>query len=425
MAAAALIHFSRRRPDRIADSPAPISHAFRDKSADSDWIAFHDGGPLLGVASALRAPPMKLRWKFRIDDDDEPSPMPATRVAASPLTRPAAAPTTGPATVPSAVASIGPAYHQAGHFEGAAAIVDGVVYVADTAGAVRAIDAVTGKRIWIYQSDDGFETSPLVLDGRVLLGDLGGLFHAISAQTGKKIWTFDSGSPIHSSANFFGKDRARIVFGNDGADIFCLNADTGKQVWTQKAGDRINGCPAVANGTALISGCDSQLRALKEKDGAEEYSFDLGALCPGSAAVAGDRMVMGADQGRVLCISAKTHQQLWLFTAPAQEMVYSSPAIADGIVVFGARDRLVYGLDLTTGKQLWSYPTRGEVDSSPLISSGRVYIASKDKKLYVLDLKTGRELWSFTAGRGITATPAIGDGALVIGDSGGNLFCLE
>ena len=135
---------------------------------------------------------------------------------------------------------------------------------------------------------------------------------------------------------------------------------------------------------------------------------------------------MGTDQGRVVCISAKTHRQLWLFEGVGQsEMVYSSPAIAENIVVFGARDRLVYGLDLTSGKKLWTYASRGEVDSSPVISGGRVYVGGKDKKLYVLDLKTGKELWSFTAGRGINATPAIGDGVLVIGDSGGNLFCLE
>jgi outer membrane protein assembly factor BamB len=378
------------------------------RGSTGDWVGFHGGGPLTGEAGPIDVPPMKVRWKLN-SDDEVPSTQPA----------PATAPTTAPATAPAA--------RQAGHFEGSAAIAGGFVYVADTAGVLRAVDLTTGRTRWGYTVEAGFETTPLVLDGRVLLGDLDGIFHAVDARTGQKLWTFDAGGAIHSSANYLGEKRDRIVFGTDGADIFCLDAATGSKLWEQKAGDRINGAPAVSRGAALVSGCDAQLRALQGSDGKELYSTDLGALCPGSAAVAGDRIVIGTDQGRVLCISAETHQQLWLYDAVAEHaMVYSSPAVSsDGVVVFGARDRNVYGVELATGKPLWKFPTRGDVDSSPVISGGRVYVGSKDKKLYVLDLKSGKQLWSFTAGRGITAGPAIGAGVVVIGDTGGNLYCLE
>ncbi|MDB5299786.1 MAG: Pyrrolo-quinoline quinone repeat-containing protein [Phycisphaerales bacterium] len=371
------------------------------RTSTGDWIGFHGGGPLLGEAAAIGGPPMKVRWTVHADD-----PVPATQ------------PATAPATAP--------ARRLPGHFEGSAAIVGPVAYVADTGGTLRAIDLQSGKTLWGYQVEAGFETTPLVLEGRVFLGDLDGIFHAVDARNGQKLWAFDSGGSIHSSANYLGEKRDRIVFGTDGADIFCLNAVTGEKLWEQKAGDRINGAPAVARGAALVSGCDAQLRALQAADGRELYTTDLGALCPGSATVAGDRIVMGTDQGRVLCISADTHQQLWLYDAVGEHaMVYSSPATSAGVVVFGARDRHVYAVELATGKELWKFPTRGDVDSSPAISAGRVYVGSKDKKLYVIDLKSGKELWSFTAGRGITAAPAIGGGVVVIGDSGGNLYCLE
>lgn len=392
---------------------APAVQAGQGTQTDAqDWIGFHDGGPLLGVAGNIGAPPMKVRWKFRVEDNPPPAP---------------------PATAPSG-ASGNPPVNQTrpGHFEGSAAVVKGVVYIADTAGAVRAIDLHTGKPIWTWldvtpdKSISSFETTPLVLHGSVLLGDLDGIFISLDARTGKKNWSFDAGSPIHSSANYLGAKRDRLVFGDDGADIYCLEIATGKKAWEQKSGDRVNGAPAVWNGSALVSGCDAQLRAFKGSDGNPEFTTDLGALCPGSAAVVGDRLVMGTDEGRVMCVSASAHKPLWTFTGVAEQaMVYSSPAVCDGIVVFGARDRKVYGLELGTGQKLWSFATRGDVDSSPAISAGRVYIGSKDKKLHVLDLKTGKEVWSFTAGRGITASPAIAEGVLVIGDTGGNLFCLE
>ena len=363
-----------------------------------DYPAFHNGGPLLGVAKSIGAPPMRVRWQFRAADDPAP---------------------TKPGAPPSIVMP---------GFEASAAIVDGIVFSADRAGALRAMDLKTGKLIWTYRTEAGFSASPAVVNGIVYIGDEDGIFHAVKAANGEKLWTFEAGSSIHSPANFL---DSRIVFGDDGADIYCLSPD-GKKIWDAKSGDRVNGAPAIGaaapgqSASVFVSGCDAQLRAVDMDTGKERYAKELGALCPGSPALLADRIVIGTDGGKVVCLSADGQKQLWAFEGVRDgAMVYSSPAVSEGIVVVGTRDRNVYGLDLASGQKKWAFPTRGDVDSSPQISGGRVYVGSKDKRLYVLDLKTGVALWDFTASRGITATPAIADGVVVIGDTGGVLYCLE
>jgi outer membrane protein assembly factor BamB len=363
-----------------------------------DFPAFHKGGPLLGVAGPIGAPPMRLRWQFRSEDDPPPA-------------KPGAPPSI-----------ITPGY------EASAVIAGGVVYAADRAGMLRAIDLKTGKKKWAYHSEPGFSATPAIVNGVVYLGDEDGMFHAVKADTGHKFWTFEAGSTIHAPANFVGD---RIIFGDDGADIYCLSLD-GKKLWEAKSGDRVNGAPAIGvaipgqSPSAFVSGCDAQLRAIDVETGKERYAKELGALCPGSPALLPDRIVIGTDGGKVVCMSPDGEKKLWEFEGVQNgAMVYSSPAVADGVAVVGTRDRNVYGLELATGKKLWAFSTRGEVDSSPVIAGGRVYVGSKDKRLYVIDLKTGKEIWSFTASRGITASPAVADGALVIGDSAGVLYCLE
>jgi outer membrane protein assembly factor BamB len=349
-------------------------------AAEHDWIGFHNGGLLTGEAAPIGAPPMRLRWTYRTDE-----------------------------TEPIGVI-------------GSAAIVGDTVYVADQKGTLHAIKLADGKRAWTYTAKDGFETSPLVRDGRIFLGDVGGTFHAVSASDGQPLWTFDAGSSIRASANATGHG---IVFGTDGAEIFCMDATSGKPVWRAKAGDRVNSAPAVGE-HVFVSGCDAQLRFLGLADGAEKAVVELPALCPGSPAIVENRLVLGTDHGLVVCYDLVTHQPLWTFEGIGNKaMVYSSPAVSQGIAVVGARDRRVWGIDLTSGEKKWSFATRGDVDSSPLISDGRVYIGSNDKKLYVLDLQTGEELWSFTAGRAISASPAIARGVLVVGDEGGSVYCLE
>jgi outer membrane protein assembly factor BamB len=380
----------------VAAGTAPVD----DARGPAQWPAFHNGGALAGVAAPIGGPGLKVRWTYRSEDDAAPTTKPTVEEGGM---RPA--------------------------FESSAAIVNGTAFIGNRSGALLAIDLKTGKVKWHYKTEAGFSAGPAVLNGVVYIGDEDGIFHAVKADTGTKLWTFDAGSGIHSSANFIGD---KVVFGDDGADIFCLNAADGKKLWDDKAGDRVNGSPAIGGtppGTppnVFVSGCDAQLRAVNVADGKEKFAKDLGALCPGSPALAGGRIVVGTDGGKVICFSEDGQKELWTFEGIAEQaMVYSSPAIANGVVVFGARDRSVYGLDLTTGQKKWTFATRGDVDSSPVISGDRVYVGSKDKRLYVLDLNTGKKLSDFVTGRGITASPAIAEGVVVIGDTGGNLYCLE
>jgi outer membrane protein assembly factor BamB len=342
---------------------------------------FQGTGGLAGVAEEIPAPPMKVRWKYKTSDEDRAS------VVSSPV------------------------------------IAGDRAYVADAKGVLHAINLKSGKADWTYPTPDGFETTPLIYDGKVYLGDMAGKFHCVNITDGKKVWVIDAESSIHSSANVH---DGRIVFGTDGAEIFCLNAADGKEAWRARAGDRVNAAPAIGNGLAYVSGCDAQLRAIDMASGQEKFAADLGALAPGSAVLVKDRVVVGTDNGRVVCMSADGKKTHWVYDqVDAKAMVYASPAVADGVVVVGARDRQVHAIDLETGRQLWTLKTRGDVDGSPLISAGRAYVGSKDKKLYVIDLKSGQKLWEYTMGRGIEAGPAIAQGVLVAADSGGNVVCLE
>src|SRR5687768_9891743 len=174
-------------------------------AAPADAWAFHGGGPLLGQAPDLGAPPMKLRWTYRADEEGDAG------------------------------------------IEGAAAIAGGSVYVADAKGVLHAIDLARGERRWTYQgAEDGFATTPLVCNDRVLIGDLAGTVHAVATADGSKLWTVDTGSPIRASANASGPGATRAIIANDSGKILCMNSANGDIVWTAQAGDRINGAPAVA-----------------------------------------------------------------------------------------------------------------------------------------------------------------------------------
>jgi outer membrane protein assembly factor BamB len=56
--------------------------------------------------------------------------------------------------------------------------------------------------------------------------------------------------------------------------------------------------------------------------------------------------------------------------------VYSSPAVAAGVVYIGSKDDYVYALDASTGDLLWGYKTGSSVYSSPAVAGGVVYVGA-------------------------------------------------
>ncbi len=367
-----------------------------------DWTGFQGSGALRGQASGLARPPLKLKWMYKTSDGERAGVM------------------------------------------GSVAIVGSSVYVADDKGTLHALNLADGSVRWKYSSAMSktadaaaargeFLTSPLVVGERVFIGDNHGIFHAVSAKDGQRLWTFDAQTEMRSSANVLDLGE-KIVFATDGASLFCLKAADGDKVWEADAGDRVNSCPMVAIGggkdlsVVYTAGCDAMLRAYDAKTGAPLRAAMLQMPSGGSVVLLpdGKGFVVATDGGHVTCYDQSNLAVRWQYTGVEDNaMIYSTPAVDQGIAVVGAQDRFVHAIDLATGQMKWRFRTRGNVDASPVICGDYVYAGSNDRKLYALELKTGREVWSFTAGRGIVAPVAIGRGVLVVGDTGGNVYCFE
>src|SRR5665213_145282 len=79
--------------------------------------------------------------------------------------------------------------------------------------------------------------------------------------------------------------------------------------------------------------------------------------------------------------------------------LYSSPAIADGLVVLGSSDKRVYARDLISGVQRWERILPDRIwGSAPAIQDDRVYIGCVDACVYALSLTAGTVVHSYCAG---------------------------
>jgi glucose dehydrogenase len=314
-------------------------------------------------------------------------------------------------------------YKAGSEIESSAAIVDNVIYFGTAAGDLHAVELYTGKGKWKYRANaDGIgESSPAVANGIVYIGDLTGLFHAVNAANGSKLWTFKTGAEIKSSPVVVGD---KVLIGSYDGHLYCLNARTGALAWKLQTEGQIHATPGIANGVAYIAGCDENFHGVRIADGKEVFKVPMGAQVGSSPAIAGTMAYFGTYANEVLSLNLTAKKLGWSYEHPQRQFPYlSSPALSDGKVVIGGRDKMVHCLNAATGKELWSFTTKARVESSPAIAAGRVYVGSNDNRFYVLDLARGTKLWEFVTGGAITASPAIEQGRVIVGSHDGKLYC--
>ncbi|MCF6283851.1 MAG: PQQ-binding-like beta-propeller repeat protein [Candidatus Hydrogenedentes bacterium] len=66
----------------------------------------------------------------------------------------------------------------------------------------------------------------------------------------------------------------------------------------------------------------------------------------------------------------------------------------DDTLYFGSSsDDKIYGIDLATGEETWSFFTGGPVRLAPTVANGKVYAGSDDGYVYCLDSAKGEQVW--------------------------------
>lgn len=189
--------------------------------------------------------------------------------------------------------------------------------------------------------------------------------------------------------------------------------------------------PALVDGTLYV-GTDgirqNYLYALAT-DGTVRWKFLAPKQIFSTPAVAGGVVYFHARDDHVYAVAAKDGALVWKTPAPHPQdefsifadMNKSSPAVAQGRVFVGV-GRDVLALDAQTGRELWRQATGGKVDSSPLVVGGTVYVGSDDRSLYGLDAATGRAVWTYRTGGKVSASFSAGGDLLLVGSNDGWLY---
>jgi len=161
------------------------------------------------------------------------------------------------------------------------------------------------------------------------------------------------------------------------------------------------------------------------------WTFHGHALLEFPPVVAGGRVYETSITGILYAIDASSGRVLWSYRSG--RCGWASPAI-DGGLLFETfignsecrsthSDGQVVAFDARTGKRVW-LRTIGRTESSPLVEDGTVYVGDWDGRVWALAGRTGRTRWVRQLDGAVKGSIAGSDNRLFIGTYGGEVASL-
>jgi outer membrane protein assembly factor BamB len=330
---------------------------------------------------------------------------------------------------PAWTASIGKGSTATRRLNAGPVVMDGRVFTMDTAGDVRAFDALTGKLDWQAQiklmveeggkkprtkqknTNAAFGGGVGGGDGRLFATSGYGIIAAYDAKTGVELWQKALGIPLRGAPTIAGNHVYVLSQDNQ---LFALSADKGESLWTisgtvEVAGLLGAGSPAVALETVLVGFSSGELNALRAENGRTVWadalsrtgrSTAMAALSDIDASPVIDRGRVYAigHGGRMVALELATGQRVWERNFAGLSM----PWVAGEFIYIVTIEGEVLALTRTDGKVRWieqlaafrkpkkkTDPIRW---SGPVLASEKLYLSGSNKQMVVLSPYTGKVL---------------------------------
>lgn len=153
------------------------------------------------------------------------------------------------------------------------------------------------------------------------------------------------------------------------------------------------------------------------------WRFDTGGEVYSSPAIADGVIYIASKSGFLYAIEASSGNEVWR-VAVSDYVTRSSPAVVDGTVYIGGGFAFL-AIDARTGEERWRVPVQYSGQATPTVADGIVVVSSQEGYVFGIDADTGEVLWRSPTDGVTFGTPAIAGSQVVFGTDAGILYNLD
>ena len=294
-------------------------------------------------------------------------------------------------------------------------------------GEIYAINKNSGQMMWSYRVSNTVRGTPAISGGNAIFADGEGLVTCLRVSDGAFMWqslpvTSDSVSSTMNDGVTVGEGM--VFFTRDDGNLYAVSAKNGSTQWTFPGGvQRVRVAPGYGENCVFLAGYDGKLDFISPNNG-KRFSGGGAGGAINTPVVANGNVYFSAWDGSVQSVKIKGVVPQW--HVKVADVVTTSPAVANNLVVVGTGRGSVVAINAKNGQILWntdlSRETGADISSNIVIYGGLVYAANSNGTLYALDANTGAVRANVNLGN----YPHIAvDGGTVYASGGSTLYVLQ
>lgn len=316
-------------------------------------------------------------------------------------------------------------------------VVDGVLYADSTDGKLVAMDATSGKTLWLKSSrthgwfgwgdkkrkDAVYAGGPAVTGDLLAVGTLDGHVYGVNAKDGSPRWEAELDAEVLTSPVIVGD---LVVARTGDGRVYALDSTNGQRRWVYDQSTvpllslRGNGPLLVANGVLFFGSDDGKLIALRLDNGSKLWEQQLSSGegrteidrlndADGAILLDGATLYGAGYHGNLVAVDGPSGRPLWSHPFSS----FDSLAVG-GNALFGVNDQSqVWAFDKTGGADMWKNDAlKYRWLTAPAVQGD--YVVVGDLEGYVHWLQTGD---GALAARERLSKKAIRAQPLVVGDT--------
>lgn len=263
------------------------------------------------------------------------------------------------------------------------------------------------SRVWGLRFGKGSDglilgLSPATDGGRVFAGDHNGEAVAVDAETGKPVWVFESKLALSAGP---GVGNGLVVFGTSDGDVVALNAIDGEELWRANVSGEVLARPAIAEDLVVIRTVDGRVRALDVVEGKELWTVEqqvprLTLRGNGAPMIGASLIVAGFDNGRIAAYDLDDGDVRWenVISPSSGRSELERLADVDATVQIIGQDLYavsfngrVASIALESGRILWSQ----DLSSYRAIGTDwdNLYLTDDESAIIAMNRSSGAILW--------------------------------
>lgn len=272
--------------------------------------------------------------------------------------------------------------------EGGASVDGEFLYFGASDGQFYCVSLADGKPVWTFPVRAETLAAPSIVDGVVYFQSGADIVYALEAKTGRQLWVYNRQVSTNLSIRATTRPIVQgenVYAGFSDGFIASIRKSDGGLIWERRIGHGnrfrdVDSTPVFDGNALFVASYDGALYSLNAETGEINWTVESGAYVP--VTIAGDRLYYSTVDGRILVLDKQSGKELK--SIEVKNGIATQPVLFKNFLVYGESEGDLVFSDLESGQVRARFAPGHGLMAAPVVidSTGETYFVSNGANLY-------------------------------------------